>query len=50
MQEFLNLYPYAPAYELGSVVADLYDESGAVAMALIHEKVIRTKETIQPLE
>ncbi|HXQ89696.1 MAG TPA: HNH endonuclease signature motif containing protein [Solirubrobacterales bacterium] len=50
MQEFLNLYSYAPAYELGSVVADLYDESGAVAMALIHEKVIRTKETLQPLE
>lgn len=50
MQEFLNLYPYAPAYELGSIVADLYDESGAVAMALIHEKVVRTRETLQPLD
>jgi hypothetical protein len=49
MQDFLNVYPYAPAYELGSIVADLYDESAAVAMALIHEKVVRTKETLQPI-
>ncbi|HSS04309.1 MAG TPA: HNH endonuclease signature motif containing protein [Solirubrobacterales bacterium] len=48
MQEFLNAYPYTPTYELGSIVADLYDEAGAVAMALIHEKVVRTKETLQP--
>lgn len=48
MQEFLQAYPYAPAYQLGSIVTDLYGESGAVAMALIHEKVLRTKETLQP--
>jgi hypothetical protein len=48
MQKFLNAYPYAPAYELGSIVVDLYDESGAIALALIREKVVRTKETIQP--
>jgi hypothetical protein len=48
MQDFLAAYPYKPAYELGSIVADLYDESAAVAMALIHEKVARTKETLQP--
>jgi len=50
MHDFLSAYPYAPAYELGSIVADLYDESGAVALALVHEKVRRTKETIQPID
>jgi hypothetical protein len=48
MQEFLDAYPYKPTYELGSVVADLYDEAGAVAIALIHEKVNRAKEALQP--
>ena len=46
MQEFLTAYPYEPPYELGSVVTDLYDEAGAVAMALIHEKMRRTKELL----
>jgi hypothetical protein len=48
MQDFFAAYPYKPAYELGSIVTDLYAESAAVAMALIHEKVVRTKETLQP--
>ena len=48
MQQFLEAYPYNPIFELGSIAADLYDETGAVAMALIHEKVMRTRQTIQP--
>jgi hypothetical protein len=50
MHDFLTEYPYTPAYELGSIVVDRYSESGAVAMALIHEKVLRTKETLQPID
>lgn len=48
MKDFLATYPYRPAYELGSIVRELYDESGAITMALIHGKVTRTKETFRP--
>jgi HNH endonuclease len=48
MRDFLAAYPYAPPYELGSVVADLYDEAAAVAMALVHQKMNRTKEMLPP--
>jgi NMD protein affecting ribosome stability and mRNA decay len=46
MREFLEAYPYDPQYDLGSIVADLYVEVGAIAMALIQEKIKRTKETL----
>jgi hypothetical protein len=46
MRDFLESYPYHPSYDLGSIVNDLYVEVGAVAMALIQEKVKRTKETL----
>lgn len=45
MREFLELYPYKPQYDLGSIVVDLYVEVGAISMALIQEKIKRTKET-----
>jgi hypothetical protein len=38
--------PAIPQLEKAWVVADLYVEVGAVAMALIQEKVKRTKETL----
>lgn len=46
MREFLEAYPYNPQYELGSIVTDLYVEVGAISMALLQEKVKRTKETL----
>lgn len=46
MQDFLSAYTYEPTYELGSLVADLYDESGATAMALIGAKVARARDTL----
>lgn len=45
MGDFLKKYPYKPAYDLASTVAALYNEAGAVGMALIHEKVERTKSS-----
>ena len=45
MGEFLKKYPYKPAYDLTSTVAALYSEAGAVGMALIHEKIKRTKSS-----
>ena len=42
--EFVNHYGYAPPYDLKSATADLYAETGEVAMALIRTKIKRTKE------
>lgn len=46
MNEFLKKYPYKPTYNLAAMAGELYDEAGAVAMALIHEKVSRAKQTL----
>jgi hypothetical protein len=46
MGEFLEKYPYNPGYNLATTAGALYDEAGSVAMALIHEKVQRTKDTL----
>jgi hypothetical protein len=42
--EFVNHYGCAPPYDLKSATADLYAETGEVAMALIRTKIKRTKE------
>jgi 5-methylcytosine-specific restriction endonuclease McrA len=42
--EFVSHYQYAPPYDLASATADLYAETGEVAMALIRTKIRRTKE------
>lgn len=48
MREFLAAYPYWPPLELlRPIVADLYNEAGAVAMALIQAKILRTREALR---
>lgn len=46
MREFLSSYPFEPPSQLRSIAADLYDEAGAVAMALLHEKMRHAKELL----
>jgi 5-methylcytosine-specific restriction endonuclease McrA len=41
---FVSHYRYDPPYDLASATADLYAETGEVAMALIRTKIKRTKE------
>jgi hypothetical protein len=41
---FVARYDYAPPFDLASATADLYDEVGEVAMALIRTKIKRTRE------
>jgi hypothetical protein len=41
---FIAHYDYDPPYDLASATADLYVETGEVAMALIRTKIKRTKE------
>lgn len=46
MQDFLEAYPYNPPTEWRAIVADLYDEIGVIAMALIRQKHARIRETL----
>lgn len=41
---FVAKYGYSPPFDLVSATADLYDEIGEVAMALIRTKIKRTRE------
>ncbi len=44
INSFVSHYDYDPPYDLASATADLYAETGEVAMALIRMKIKRTKE------
>lgn len=41
---YVAKYAYNPPFDLASATADLYDEVGEVAMALVRTKIKRTKE------
>ena len=44
IRQFVSKYRYDPPFDLASATADLYAETGQVAMALIHTKIERTRE------
>jgi hypothetical protein len=46
IQDFVKVYKYAPAFDLGNATADLYAEVGDVAMALIRTKIQRLRATL----
>lgn len=45
ISEFVAHYGYDPEFDLANATADLYEEVGQVAMALIKTKIKRTRES-----